>query len=876
MTQERTSNPADPSMTDRRRRWEEVRTRIDELLDLDLKERRRKLEEMARRDPHLAREVSHLLEHAEEQSGAFEQELLSLPGAALAELRSWEDEKASLPGEGSIGPYQVIEPLGRGGSGTVYRARRTDGVYDGFVAIKVLRRGLDTGDLLARFRAERQILASLDHPGIGALLDGGSLSDGRPYLVMELIEGEPIDRFCEARNLSVRERVELFLQVCAAVDHAHRNLVLHRDLKPSNILVTSAGSVRLLDFGIAKILDPDRIPGEEAHTRAGIRLFTPEYAAPEQVEGQAADVTTDVYQLGHLLYRLLARRSPYPLSDEASIADLHRAVLEIDPPPPSVALASGAGSCAGKVRGDLDAVVMKALQKDPGRRYPSVERLASDLQNHLEGMPVEARPDGLLYRGRKFAARNPWPVALGAMLVLAAVVSTAALGLHSVRLEAERDRAQIEAHRAEAATGFLLDLFDLAGDTGGRDTLTVGALLAQGEERLEARTGDHPLIQIDLLEALEEAHARIGLDVEAVLLAERRARAVREHYGEDHRETMGALVSLGERRFARRDWTETVDVLTEALAIYEDLPPEERRSGNVEANLALVHRHLGVAFRELGRTDEALEHARAAVALGEELPGGPSTVRRVQDALALGSALRGQGRLEEAALLHEEAIALAREGAEAQLPALLNNQASLLRAMERLTEAEPLFREARDRLWPEEGEPTMNLDVVQMNLTSLLSELGRHGEAVAAAREAEALIQERLSPDHWRVARAREEVGIALLEAGECARGEPYLRQAAELFVHSVGWDNSRTAVSRNTHAHCLLELGRFEEAEAVLLEARPILIEAVNPSASAIQRNLEALIRLYELTDRPEEANKYSTLLEASHPRIERDDLPG
>ena len=843
--------------------WTEIRTWFAELLEMDPGERARRLELLAQRQPALAQELAELLEHSEQAEGVFEDELRDVLSGSLHELRS-PDELETLPEGGRIGPYQVTEVVGRGGGGTVYRAERIDGAFQQDVAVKVLRRGLDTVDLLARFRAERQILASLAHPNIAQLLDGGSLPDGRPYLVMEFVDGEAVDVLCERNDLSLPDRLGLFLQVCDAVAHAHRNLVLHRDLKPSNILVDAAGDVRLLDFGIAKILDPEGFADEVPHTRVGVRLLTPGYAAPEQIEGKASDATTDVYQLGHLLYLLVTGRSPYELGDSPSQQELHQAIREVVPQSPGEVAASQGAPWAQELKGDLDAIILKALRKEPDRRYRSVDRLAEDLRRHLSGHPVRARPDTLTYRSSRFLRRHPWLVAMAATVVLVLGAGVAALGLHSAQLEVERDRARIETERAEATQAFLLDLFDLAGESSARDTLTVGSLLEQGRDRLDERVGDHPLVRIEMLRALELAYARMQMDFDAAELALERADAVEEYFGADHPETLLAAQSLGRRLAGRRNWPQAADVLEEAVSIHERLSPSEAQRDTVRVSVWRAFLWLGMSYRELGRTDEALAAVHEAIALREDdLSPLEDLDAHFSGIISLAYVLRGQDRLNEAEELYREALPLARNEEAQALPTLLNNYASLLRAMGRGEEALPLLVEVRNRLLASDELPVGTLDVLMNNLLGLLADLGRHEEAVAAAYEARALFEEVLPPDHWRLGRATQRVGIAYMEAGDCEAGEALMHEAAEFYGEVLGPEAPFTAAARSVHAHCLIELDRLAEAERALLEARPILVGALNPPVVAIQRNLEALVRVYERMERPAQAREFRELLE-------------
>jgi serine/threonine protein kinase len=367
-------------------------------------------------------------------------------GAGAASLAMPRDER--------LGPYRLIGELGAGGMGTVFLAERVDGGFDQRVAIKLIRTGLGGRDVVRRFRMERQILAGLDHPNIARLLDGGETAGGVPYLVMDYVDGVPIDRYCHERGLDLRRRLELFCDVCAAVQFAHQRLVVHRDLKPGNILVDASGTAKLLDFGIARLVEA----GDGAADSATVNAFTPEYASPEQVRGAPITTASDVYSLGVLLYRMLTGRSPYH-ADKTRLADLVQEIVSKEPERPSVSLTSRAtADDAGEsrpldskrlqreLRGDLDNIVLMALRKEPERRYASVEQLAEDVRRHLADRPVRARGSAFSYRARKFLVRNRVGAALGALAV-AALLGTAAYALRQAHL-ARDQAARAEKHFA--------------------------------------------------------------------------------------------------------------------------------------------------------------------------------------------------------------------------------------------------------------------------------------------------------------------------------------------------------------------------------------------------------------------------------------------
>jgi hypothetical protein len=417
-------------------------------------------------EPEVLAEVLSLLEFAEGTD-----HYLAALAAGVGAPYGAERQPQGPGSEGErIGRYHLVREIGRGGMGAVYLAERVDGEFEQRVAIKLLRRGLDTDDILARFRVERQILASLTHPHIARLLDGGATEDGRPYLVMELVQGEPITEYCDANRLTVRERLRLFVQVARAVEHAHGKLIAHRDIKPSNILVTEDGTPKLLDFGIARLLDDTYSGDKSPHTRTGLRLMTPEYASPEQVRGEPVTTASDAYQLGMLLYQLLAGRRPYDLRG-LTAQEIERIVAEQDRPSASSMLSTSptpvdhgdAGpqeiarlrrtevrGLRARLRGDLDTILLKSVHPDQERRYGSAGDLADDIERHLDGLPILARVPSIRYRAGKFVRRHRTAAALVAVVVIAAATAGAWEARHTSQVRADRDRARYDAERGRA------------------------------------------------------------------------------------------------------------------------------------------------------------------------------------------------------------------------------------------------------------------------------------------------------------------------------------------------------------------------------------------------------------------------------------------
>ncbi|HET8818967.1 MAG TPA: serine/threonine-protein kinase [Xanthomonadaceae bacterium] len=491
-------------------RWQRLSPLLDVLFELEPEERARRLDALRAEDPAQAEELAALVA-LEERSGGFLDEPLvaPLPGARVG---------------AHLGAYRLERLLGEGGMGQVWLASRADGMYQRRVALKLLRPGLVDPGLRKRFEREREILARLAHPHIARLLYAGLSEDNQPYLVLDYIDGEPITDWCKAREVPLATRLELFGQVCAAVSHAHANLIVHRDLKPSNILVTATGTVQLLDFGIAKLLDNSGSDAPE-HTGTGMRAFTLHYAAPEQIRGEPVSTMTDVYALGTVLYELLADAKAYS-PKRGSDAAWEEAILSSDPVPPSQALQRAADGDRDRapalrrrsrqVSGDLDNIVLKALAKESVRRYPSVEAMARDVQRYLEGQPVQARPRDLGYRFRKFVARHPWPLA-SAMLVGLAVAAALVAVLWQARLALQ------DASRAQAMQSFVIGLFEQAGAAPLDASLELRRLLAAGVERGNRELAGQPLARAELLGLGARLRLGLGDHHEASSLLDRQA-----------------------------------------------------------------------------------------------------------------------------------------------------------------------------------------------------------------------------------------------------------------------------------------------------------------------------------------------------------------
>jgi serine/threonine protein kinase len=557
-------------------RYKQVRDLAGAALDRPEAERRAFLAAACGADEALRAEVSSLLAAADEvRDSPFLENAVALTDGVATGTTSETVE--ALPPGCRVGPYEILEAIGHGGMGSVYRAVRADETYRQVVAVKVVRRGMETPAAQRRFREERQILAALEHPGIARLLDGGTTEDGLPYLVMEHVPGDPIDAYCDGGRLGVPERLRLFVKVCEAVHHAHRSLVVHRDLKPGNILVTPEGTPKLLDFGIARLLSPPDAATPADHTATSLRAFTPQYASPEQVRGTPVTTSSDVYSLGVVLYELLAGSRPH----EGGLAhEMMAAICNVDPDRPSTCVARTkirtTGSATAeitpeavsetrglspallrrKLSGDLDTIVLKALRKAPTDRYASVEALADDVRRHLEGRPVQARPQTAGYRAGKFVRRNPGLVA-ASVLALAALLGGSVVSTRQARI-ARGERARAEKRFTDVrklANSLIFELHDsiedLPGATAARKLIVERAL--EYLDSLAEEAGEDLSLQRELADAYKRIGdlqggpytANLG-DTPSALRSYERARSIRQALLASHPGEVSDLVGLAE------------------------------------------------------------------------------------------------------------------------------------------------------------------------------------------------------------------------------------------------------------------------------------------------------------------------------------------
>jgi serine/threonine-protein kinase len=724
-----------------------------------------------------------------------------------------------------LGAWRVIAPIGLGGMGTVYLAERADGQYEQRVALKLIRGSAQQPRTSARFKAEAYILGRLSHPNIARLLDAGFTPEGSAYLVMEHVDGNAVTTHCDAYRLTVEERLRLFRVVCDATQHAHQSLIVHRDLKPSNIYVSRTGDVKLLDFGIAKLLESDHpLANQTTHE---MRALTPAYAAPEQLRGELVTTAADVYVLGAVLYELLtgqrhssddphgdaARDFPkVPLAPSVSVRRRFTAKNDEE----RIALAQAAAArrttpsrLVRRLTGDLDRVVLKALQPEPRRRYHSAGQLADDIDRLLDGRPVVAQPDTLTYRARRFIGRHRVGVSMVAALCVIAVSFAVVTALQARAVAAERDRARLEARRAERVSTLVTDLFKLAEPAVGRgDTISARELLDQGSHRIALEFQDDPLTQAALFKAVARVYGNLGLHDAAIGVLQRALALERTATGEATLAQADTLHLLADRHASKNAYATAESQYRDALAL-------RRRLHASDAELATTLDSLGWTLGLVGKFDEARALLEESVAIRRKAPGPPGN-DLVAGLYRLGLLLHRSGEVARAETLFREAADAGRKISEPS-PAKVTNLLELASVVADFdhepAKAEPLYREALSMaraIYPSDHQDVVTcLNELARNLLNLK----KTPEAEAVAREGMAMAQRLYGDRHDATVIAWRTLASVLRAQGRLNETEQLLRRALTEARALFGEGNPSMLIVSRTLASVLEQQGRFKDA---------------------------------------------------------------
>jgi len=832
--------------------WSRIDAILDDVLELEPGERAAAIARACGDDGALRARVEALVA-ADTNASSFLETPAAEYAADVVRAASQDHEADAASGAGDlIGPYRVIREIGRGGMGRVFLASRADGQFEQQVALKLVRSGPYGGEILNRFLRERQILARLQHPNIARLLDGGVTSDERPYFAMEYVDGQPITTYCTAHRLDVHGRLDLFTAVCDAVQYAHQNLVVHRDLKPSNTLVTAAGQVKLLDFGIAKVLHEQMGEDEGQHDRTLTRLgsgpMTPEYASPEQVRGEPVTTATDVYALGALGYELLTGRGPHTLT-RLTAAEVERVITQREVDRPSHAVGRGRnepGQDTAAVRaqrlklrrqlkGDLDTILLKALQKDPARRYASVGAFVDDIRRYQRGLPIAARRDSFGYRAGKFVRRNAIGVAAAA-LVAASLVA----GLIGTAWQARV--ASREAAKAREVSRFLSSLFEVADPArANADDITARELLDRGADRIESELSAQPEVQAEMMFLLGGISRKLNQYDRAQALLDR---AMTLRGGLNGRQSDAVADVAGELARLAHDRGHP----DEAERLHREALEMRRAShGAGHPSVAASMRDLAAVLNSRGKYDEAERLLRDALRLHQSLYGAEHE-EIASDLEELQSTLRGRGD-------PGAAVVAARRCLDMRLKILgsdhldtataMNNLAILLYDKWELAEAERLYRQVlafdRRRL----GDVHSNTATVMNNLAFVLRDQGQYDEAERLYRSALDLDKRLFGAEHPYVATVMSNLATTLFRKGELEEAERLYRGSLAMFTRVYGDNHWRVGAVAGGLATVLSAKGddgaeaMYRDALARLERALPARHPQLEPILIGLGREL-------------------------------------
>jgi eukaryotic-like serine/threonine-protein kinase len=805
-------------------RWRVVIPYLDRALELDGGQRDSWLLALREEDAALAGDVATLLEkHARLDAQGYLDEGVDGGG-----------RRTSLAGQ-VLGAYTLREQIGQGGMGSVWLADRTDGRYQGAAAVKLLNPSLLGREGEGRFRREGSILARLRHPNIAQLIDAGVSPAGQPYLVLEHVDGQRIDSYCDDRKLPVEARVRQFLDVLSAVAHAHANLVVHRDLKPSNVMVGADGRVKLLDFGIAKLVGLE--PGEAtALTGDGAQVMTPQYAAPEQLAGGDVSTATDVYALGALLYLLVTGCHPSG-SETGSPAELIRAIVETEPARPSEAAllevpdadtAEERASCrsatpkklVAALRGDLDNIVAKALKKAPSERYATVEALAADLRAHLAHQVVGARADSLRYRASRFLRRHRLATSVGALLVLTLVGGLAATSWQYVR-------AQREAARAHAVTDFLIRLFELSSERRPQsEKVTAREILDQGTRRLDADLADQPALQANLLGVMGRVYSSLGFYEPAGDLLERSLTLLRRQHRGDDADLARVLSELSTVRNSQGEYDRAIALARESVDM------QRRVHGGDHPEISVTLQRLGEAELDAGRPAEAAPIFQEALAMRRRLYGNAHP-EVVSSLIALTNLNFETGDYALAEAQAREALAIARTISGDSYPVLplsIANLAAVVRTRGRNAEAITLLDEALKLFRARLGEEHPELAPFMRTLAAALQDVGRTSEAAETFERTLQIERASLGAEHPEVAKTTHDLADLLREEGRFAEAEVHYRDCLAILGKSLPPNHVHVGRATTSLGLVLVDQGRYAEAESSLRRALSILEAGLPP----------------------------------------------
>ncbi len=825
--------------------WEKVNEIVWKAIDLDPVERQKVLDELSNGSPEIRREAEFLLNESENAEAFFESPAI-VNYATFFDNREEDDRQVGK----TAGNYKIIQELGFGGMGLVYLAERIDGKFEQKVALKFLKREMSSTVLRRHFEQERSILASLDHPNIARLLDAGTTDENTPFLAMEYINGVPIDDYCTANDLELDDRLDLFRTVCSAVSYAHRNLVIHRDHKPSNILVTNDGIPKLLDFGISKILSP-QLPKVDSATITRLGVMTPSYASPEQLKNESVSTATDIYSLGVILYELLAGQRPFQ-HQEDDIAEIFRSVIHQDPPLPSSAVSTGqatrdklvdkeqtaimgevtdAGRAAKtnawpirpqQIRGDLDNIVLKALKKEPERRYSSAESFADDIRRYQTGRPVSARADTFKYRAQKFIKRNRAGVIASAFVVLAVIAGVIATFWQSRVAATERDRARLEAEKSKKINAYLQNILNfsnphwLSSNPKRNREATVADAMDEALKNIETDLADEPEIKGEILFTLCQSYSSQGQYPKAEELARKAIANFDKVFGKKNLRSMQTSVILGDISYLTGKFDEAESLYVNAIEYFRpavESDPRQRRW------LAIALNDIGNVHIMKGRFDEGEKVTRESIWHAEQITG------RDRYALPvvlgnLAAVLMNRSDFEGSIEMANRALDEMRKLGSDQSLEAGNANANMGRAYNLMGDyrsAEKHFQTALDLLVKTVGDEDVYTLTTRLHMANNYLRQERFAEAEKLTADT-LKTQQRIFPDgHFTISFSQRLLGDIYTKTGRLKKGEEEILAALVYMSTKVKEPNHEISLIKTTLGDNLIAQKRYAEARELL-----------------------------------------------------------
>ena len=855
-------------------KWSRVKEVSQLAIELQPEERKTFIERECGDDDELNAIVCKMIE-ADYRSGYF----LERPPTLLQSDKANEDIPDKRLGT-QIGGYVIKSVLGQGGMGTVYRAEKKDDTFKRVVALKIVKHDFDTGTILKRFFIERRILANLDHPNIARLIDAGMTDDGLPYFMMEYVDGKPITDYCDETRVTIKERLQLFVKVCEAVQYAHQNLIVHRDLKPSNILVTENGTVKLLDFGIAKMLTADETNEQITLTSESFPVMTPEYASPEQILGEQITTATDVYALGIILYELLSGLRPYTFKTKTPV-EIERTISRTVLQKPSAYLLSKKGDaekidsiCDARsttldrlrreLSGDLDTIVMMALRKETDRRYQSAEQLMNDIHRSARNLPILARADTVRYRTSKFIKRHYYGVGTALIFILVLISGIFATSKQAHIASLERDRAQLQAEKAEQVLSFIQNMLSSPNPYEFGANVTVVEVIDKAVNQLESGFSDKPEVEISIRRTIGVTFMNIGM------------------YEKAHKQ-FNKIISLHSKNnlpvhelaVAYKDLAlinHTLGNYTIADSLYQKAIEIHRKQNLLNRDYAVALNDYSLLISDFGDYIRATEFQEEALTLFLNLT--PDDHHNIGTAYSnLGLFYHYLEDIDQADSLYQLAtdfFLILGDKAKWDLSSTINNRAFIYINKNDPERAYQTFLEAYEIRRHILGDGHIELSTIMVNIGSILLDMGKIEESIEILEEALIVRKEQLSPQHRVIGQAKYLLARAYYTNNDLDNAEIFAQSSFEIFSNSLGTNHWRTAMAQSLLGRIYAGKGNYKTAEEYLINSYNTFTAQSYQPQEKLYLLLTAIVQLYEVTGPQDKYHHYNVLLsevDGKHP---------